>query len=74
MLMDSFDDSFNRHCIGKQLLLSIWPRRCYYTNQSLWFKYCYKMTAMWTGPGTPVFEDRWIDKNEYLLKKIKGDL
>jgi hypothetical protein len=29
---------------------------------------------MWTGPGTPEFEDRWVDKNEYLLKKIKGDL
>jgi hypothetical protein len=29
---------------------------------------------MYVGPGTPEFEDRWVDKNEYLLKKIKGDL
>jgi hypothetical protein len=27
---------------------------------------------MWTGPGEPVFDIRWVDRNEYLLAKIKG--
>jgi hypothetical protein len=68
------EESFKRHCIGQNLILSLLPRKCFYSGRLLWFKYSYKVTAMWTGPGTPVFEDRWVDKNEYLLKKIKGDL
>jgi len=67
-------DYFGSRCIGKTLEFSFLPRRCFYSNKTLWFKYSYRLTAMWTGPGTPVFEDRWIDKNEYLLKKIKGTL
>jgi hypothetical protein len=27
---------------------------------------------MWTGPGEPAFDIRWVDRNEYLLAKIKG--
>jgi hypothetical protein len=27
---------------------------------------------MWTGPGEPAFDSRWVDRNEYLLAKIKG--
>lgn len=65
--------SFWSHCIGKQLLFSLWPRKCYYSNKSLWLKQAYCITAMWTGPGEPVFENRWIDKHEFLIKQLKGD-
>jgi hypothetical protein len=27
---------------------------------------------MITGPGEPIFEDRWCEKREYLFLKIKG--
>jgi hypothetical protein len=27
---------------------------------------------MITGPGEPVFEDRWVDRKEYIFLKIKG--
>jgi hypothetical protein len=27
---------------------------------------------MWTGPGSPVFDPRWVDKKEYIFAKIKG--
>jgi hypothetical protein len=29
---------------------------------------------MWLGPGEPVFEHHWIDKNQYLMAKLKGTL
>ena len=70
---DWLEESFWRHCIGKQLKISLWPRKCYYSNKSLWFRTSYKVVAMWTGPGEPVFESRWIDANEYLIKAIKGE-
>jgi hypothetical protein len=68
------DDIFARRCIGWELKLSIWPRRCYYTNKSIWLKCGYKGVAMWTGPGESVFEYRWIEKNEFLIKRLKGML
>jgi hypothetical protein len=29
---------------------------------------------MITGPGEPIFEDRWVDNKEYIFLKIKGIL
>jgi hypothetical protein len=28
--------------------------------------------SMLTGPGEPIFEYRWIEKNEFLIQRIKG--
>jgi hypothetical protein len=67
-------DTFDRHCIGSQLKFSWLPRRCYQTGRSLWLKRAYKRSALWTGPGTPVWEYRWYHKHEYLKLKIKGEV
>ena len=72
--MDWREDSFRRNCIGQNLKLSLWPRRCHYSNKSLWLKRAYRVVAMWTGPGDPAFETRWVDRDEFLIKKIKGEL
>lgn len=61
------------HCIGKELLFSFLPRKCYYSKKPIWLTRAYRVTSMWTGPGTPVFDSRWIDKNEYLIKELKGE-
>jgi hypothetical protein len=69
----SFDnDSFKRRCIGWQRKISFLPRKCYYTGKSIWLKKAYKGTEMITGPGTPVFDHRWVHPQEYLFLKIKG--
>ncbi len=72
--MDWKEDSFRRHCIGQTLKFSLWPRRCFYSNRSIWLKRGYHVVAMWTGPGDPAYESRWVDKDEFLIKKIKGEL
>lgn len=66
------DDPFKRRCVGTQLKFTLWPRWCHFTGRTLWFKNAYKQTAMITGPGDPVFEYRWYDKEEFLIAKIKG--
>jgi hypothetical protein len=66
------DDGFIRRCVGWEVQRSILPRRCYYTNKSLWFRRAYKGTSVLTGPGDPIFDYRWVDAKEYLFLKIKG--
>lgn len=50
----------------------LWPQRCEVTNRILFLEYAYKGTAVWTGPGTPAYEYKWLSKNEYLVAAIKG--
>ncbi len=68
------NETFNRRCLGCQLKISFLPRRCFYTGKYLWLKLAYKGTAMITGPGEPVFEHRWCEKNQYLFLKVKGTI
>jgi hypothetical protein len=77
MPMDSLmwnNADFKRRCIGWKLKYSIWPRRCHYTNKLLWFTLAYHGVGMICGPGEPVFEDRWCNRQEYLFLKIKGSI
>lgn len=67
-------DGFRRNCIGTELKFIIWPRKCHVTGKRLWLTRTYKQTAMWTGPGDPVFEYRYYDKNTFLIEKLKGNL
>jgi hypothetical protein len=71
-LDNSMDYVWKSHCIGWEYIFSAIPRRCYITNKLIWMKRGYRGVAMWTGPGEPVFDIRWVDRNEYLLAKIKG--
>jgi hypothetical protein len=68
------DDGFKRRCIGWDLKFCFLPKRCFYTGKYMWFKKAYIGTAMVTGPGEPIFEDRWCDPKKYLFLKIKGTI
>lgn len=51
-----------------------WPKRCALSNQRMWLKIAYKGTAMWTGPGSPVFEYKWISKEDFLFARLAGKI
>ncbi len=68
------NDYFKSRCLGWELRFSFFPRRCFYTGKYLWLKLAYRGTAMITGPGEPIFEDRWCEKREYLFLKIQGTI
>ena len=52
----------------------IWPRHCEISKKYIWLECAYKGTRIITGPGEPVFEYKWLTKEEYLLAAIKGKL
>ena len=57
-----------------ELKLSIWPRRCCITGRLLMFNYAYRATRCYTGPGDPIYVDRWYHKDEFLISRLRGTL
>jgi hypothetical protein len=52
----------------------LWPKYCEISNRRIWLEYAYKGTRMIAGPGEPVFEYKWLTKEEFLLARLKGIL
>lgn len=50
------------------------PRRCKISQKLMWLEWAYRGQAVWTGPGDPVIEQHWVERLEYLVAKIKGDV
>jgi hypothetical protein len=48
------------------------PHRCIRSGKIIWLKYGYIGTAMWTGPGTPVYEYNWHTVEEHLIWCLKN--
>jgi hypothetical protein len=51
---------------------ALWPQRCVISGRCIFFETAYQGTAIYTGPGEPVYEHHWIEKNEFLLWNLKG--
>lgn len=51
---------------------SLWPRKCFISGRSIWLKYAYRGTAIWTGPGDPIVEVHWVNPQEYMFMVIRG--
>ena len=49
---------------------SIWPRRCYRSQRRVWGP-AVRATAVWTGPGDPVIETKWLHRHEGLVMLLK---
>lgn len=64
------DNSFIKRG-NKDLKWCLWPRKCSITKRWLWLTLAYRVENMWTGPGEPVFEYRWYERNEFLIQRIK---
>ena len=64
-------DYFKDRIIGRQLKFTLIPRQCHITKRTIWLAKAYCVTAMYTGPGSPAYETRWYDKDEYLVARLK---
>ena len=49
------------------------PNTCFLTGRQLWGKKAYHATRIITGPGTPVEEDYWLEKNEFIMWNLRGN-
>ena len=64
-------DSFYDKSLGAELKFAWLPQTCNITGKHIWLKFGYRLTAMWTGPGEPIFEHKWHDKLEHIIWKLK---
>ena len=64
-------DYFYDKLIGTELKFTWLPQTCDISGKRIWLRYGYRMTRMITGPGTPVFEYTWHDKNTHSIWKLK---
>jgi hypothetical protein len=55
-----------------QYKFAIFPKQCSISKKTIWLKCGYKGTRMITGPGEPVFEYRWLTKEEFVVAGLKG--
>lgn len=61
----------NQRRVSVKPAFALWPRRCLLTEQWLWFRQCYVVTTMVTGPGGPEIDKYWIEAGEFLLHELK---
>lgn len=66
---DPFYDS--RLMIGTELKFAWLPQKCHISDKRIWLKYGYRMTRIITGPGEPLFQYRWHDKNTHIMWLLK---
>lgn len=52
---------------------SLWPRRCYRSERRVWGR-AVRVQAVWTGPGEPIVETRWLHRHEACFMLIKRDV
>jgi hypothetical protein len=50
------------------------PCKCDISKKRLWMKMSYKGMATYTGPGDPVYEYKWLSKEEFLILQLKGKI
>lgn len=47
------------------------PHRCALSKKRLWLTRAYKGIQVITGPGDPVIDVYWVDKEEFILWQLK---
>ncbi len=67
--MDRYDQFHAR--ARWQLKFIWWPQQCELTGQRIWLELAYQGEAVWTGPGTPVYEFRYHKAQEHLIWQLK---
>jgi hypothetical protein len=68
---DVFESFYNR---AYWHLRFLWlPKRSALTGRWLWLRQAYEGTAMWTGPGTPVFEFKYHEPAEHVIWQLRRE-
>jgi len=68
--MDWKDEAFRHRAFWKLKFLWL-PKRSALTGRRLWLQFAYEGTAMYTGPGDPVFEFRYHEPLEHIIWQLK---
>ena len=68
----AYQEARRRHPVWRMAFAWL-PHRCDLTHRRIWLEYAYCATFMYTGPGEPVYEKIWRDRNEHLIDLLKGN-
>lgn len=68
--VQSYDPFWDR--ATPELKFCFVPHECCETKKILWMVDAYRYRRIITGPGDPIVEDRWVSKDEALIKILKG--
>ena len=63
-------DDFERRAFRIEYAWSVWPRRCYRSDRRVWGR-AVRVQAVWTGPGEPIVETRWLHRDEAVIMMLK---
>jgi hypothetical protein len=55
-----------------KLKFVFFPKKCDLSKKFIWLSFAYRGQSVYTGPGEPITETRWISKKDFLFAKIKG--
>ena len=69
MWMLATQDDFERRA-RFEYRWSLWPRRCYRSQRKVWGR-AVRVQAIWTGPGEPIVEQRWLHRDEGIIMMLK---
>ena len=64
-------DFYRNRYLGAELKFAWFPEVCILTGNRIWLKYGYRLTAIYTGPGDPIYDHRWHDKNAQIMWLLK---
>jgi hypothetical protein len=70
---DLYDQLFYDRAVW-HIRFSWLPRRCALSGKSLWLTRAYQGTAMWSGVSEPVHEHKWVERGEFLFRRLKGSI
>lgn len=65
--VQSYDPFYDRLMLGAELKFAWLPQTCNISGKRIWLKKGYRLTRMITGPGDPIFDHRWHDKNAHII-------
>jgi hypothetical protein len=57
-----------------KLKFCLWPRECFLTGRRIWGTEAYHGTRILTGPGEPIIDHYYIDRDEFMIWKLKGNV
>jgi len=63
-------DDFERRAFRIEYAWSVWPRQCYRSERRVWGR-AVRVQAVWTGPGEPIVETRWLHRDEAVIMMLK---
>lgn len=66
------EDDWGLNRVSDWSLKFCWlPKECFLTGKRLWGVDAYHGTRIITGPGEPVIDHFWVERNEFIIWKLK---